>query len=96
MDRFGGWDVDVHQPWRRSVLGFDTVRLAVDLVVGPDGDWAWKDRDDLDDLAAAGALAAAHRNLALREGLFAPAWTTWAPEAEPPRLALPDDWAITT
>jgi predicted RNA-binding protein associated with RNAse of E/G family len=40
------WYVNFERPptWRRD--GWDTSDLALDLVVGPDGAWRWKDEDE--------------------------------------------------
>lgn len=103
---FGGWYVDFHLPWRESRLGYDTTSLAVDIVVDAGGDWSWKDREELDELVAAGVVAEADRALALRvaeraiddienrRGVFADEWTR-RPNSVPsaPPLVLPLGWS---
>jgi hypothetical protein len=43
-DQFQGYYVDFQLPYRRSAIGFDTLDLDLDIVVGPsDHDWHWKD-----------------------------------------------------
>jgi hypothetical protein len=48
---FSGWYVNLEVPlvrWRgRQVAGVDTVDQDLDIVVGPDGDWRWKDEHEL-------------------------------------------------
>ncbi len=44
--RFMCWYVNFQLPFTRSALGFDTRDLALDLVVGPDRQWSWKDEDE--------------------------------------------------
>jgi len=36
-------------PFRRSALGFDTFDLELDIVIEPDYEWYWKDKDDYDE-----------------------------------------------
>ncbi|MBK5221736.1 MAG: DUF402 domain-containing protein [Acidimicrobiia bacterium] len=104
---FGGWYVDFHLPWRASALGYDTTSLAVDIVVGAGGDWAWKDREELDDLVERGVVADTDRAMALREaegaidvienrrGVFSDEWT-WIRETSlrsMAPLAMPAGWS---
>ena len=42
-----GWYVNLQEPYRRTELGFDTQDLELDLVVGLDGSWHYKDEEKL-------------------------------------------------
>jgi hypothetical protein len=44
---FRGWYVNLQEPFRRTRLGFDTQDLELDLVVGLDGSWRYKDEAKL-------------------------------------------------
>jgi uncharacterized protein DUF402 len=44
---FRGWYVNLQEPFRRTKLGFDTQDLELDLVVGLDGSWHYKDEEKL-------------------------------------------------
>jgi uncharacterized protein DUF402 len=45
---FRGWYVNLQEPFRRTPHGFDTQDLELDIVVGVDGDWSYKDDEKLD------------------------------------------------
>jgi Protein of unknown function (DUF402) len=99
-----GWYVNLQRPFRRSPIGFETMDLALDLVVEPDRSWRWKDEDELEAFVERGVfepeLPQRLRGEALRvlERLelsappFAEPWHEWRPDAgwELPRL--PEGW----
>ena len=45
---FRGWYVNLQEPFRRTPGGFDTQDLELDIVVGLDGKWSYKDDEKLD------------------------------------------------
>ena len=45
---FGGWYVNLQEPFRRTAAGYDTQDLELDIVVALDGGWEWKDADVLE------------------------------------------------
>lgn len=51
---FAGWYMNLQEPYRRRANGIDTMDLALDLLVAPEGSHRWKDEDELDALVAAG------------------------------------------
>ena len=55
---FTGWYVNFELPFVRTPLGFDTRDLALDLVVAPDGTWAWKDEEEFAHMRRVGAMSA--------------------------------------
>ena len=97
------WYVNFERPPTWHASGWDTMDLAVDLVVDPDGGWHWKDEDEyaqcrrlgiITDADYAAIEAAREQAVALveaREGLFAddPA-ERWVPEPAWPRPSLTD------
>lgn len=45
---FRSYYVNLQAPIRRTAIGFDTADYLLDLVVSPNLDWAWKDREEVD------------------------------------------------
>ena len=97
------WYVNFERPptWRAS--GWDTMDLAVDLVVEPDGAWRWKDEDeyahvrrlgvvsDADHAAVQAAREQALAAVQAREGLFGEnAAKRWRPDPAWLRPSLDD------
>jgi len=41
------WYVNLEEPWRETAIGFDSRDHLLDLWSGPDGEWHWKDEDEL-------------------------------------------------
>jgi hypothetical protein len=54
-----GWYVNFQRPLVRRSGGVDTLDHGVDIVVGADGRWEWKDRDHVAEQVATGRLTAA-------------------------------------
>ena len=44
---FLGFKVNLQAPLLRTSIGFDTTDNALDIVMGTDLDWRWKDEDDV-------------------------------------------------
>lgn len=98
------WYVNLQDPLRRTPLGFDTVDHALDVLVGLDGTWRWKDEEELaeavdlglftDEEAAAfraeGQRAAAR--ILDREPPFDHDWSGWRPDPSWPTPSLPEGW----
>jgi hypothetical protein len=103
--RFGGWYVNLEEPWRRSGFGFDTHDHALDIVVLPDRTWHWKDEDDLAECVEVGLFtpqkareirAEGERVIERLEAWTAPfdeGWENWRPDPDWPLPSLPDGWA---
>jgi predicted RNA-binding protein associated with RNAse of E/G family len=51
-----GWYVNLQRPYRRTVIGFETMDLALDVLVENDRTWRWKDEDELETFVTAGVL----------------------------------------
>jgi hypothetical protein len=97
---FTGWYVNLQAPVRETPLGYDTTDWALDIVVTPDGTWAWKDEDDfaearrlgvLDEEAAAAVRAEGERVVA--EWPFPTGWEQWRPDPAWDKPELPAGWA---
>lgn len=41
------WYVNLEEPWRQTAIGFDSRDHILDRYAGPDGEWHWKDEDEL-------------------------------------------------
>jgi predicted RNA-binding protein associated with RNAse of E/G family len=103
-DTFLCWYVDILLPFRRTLLGFDTRDLTLDVVMNPDRTWRLKDEDELEWAVEQGTIgrgeaeqirAEAGRAIALFEGgdsLYSEEWIPWRPNPEWPLPSLPDGW----
>lgn len=99
---FLGWYVNLQAPLVVRGGRLDTTDWALDVVVDPNGVWAWKDEDDFeraielgvfpDDEAVADVRAEGERVLAERP--WPTGWEEWRPPAEWIPLTLPDDWHV--
>jgi hypothetical protein len=99
---FLAWYVDVIDPFRRSIVGFDMRDLELDIIVAPDlSSWQWKDQEALDMRVRFGAHtdeeAAAIRligksvvELIERGRAWWTHWRDWCPDLPVP--VLPDGW----
>jgi hypothetical protein len=111
MFRGGGgpficWYVDLQEPFRRVPGGIVTCDQALDIVIGPDRQWRWKDEDHLARMVELGWIGEDRARALYEEGEavieaarkgappFDDRWTEWTPEPTWPRPTLPDDWAI--
>ena len=98
---FAGWYVNMQEPLRRTRLGFETDDLVLDIRVQPDGSWAWKDEDELEQAVrlgrfttdeAAAIRAEGERVIAARP--WPTGWEEWRPDPcwKPPQL--PEQWDV--
>lgn len=63
------WYVDLHQPFRRTPLGFDSRDQILDAVVSPDRrTWRWKDEDEMAWMIEQGRFSAAEAAMIRVEG----------------------------
>ena len=90
--------VNLQKPLRRTPLGFDTMDLALDIVISPDcSKWRWKDEDEFAELIELGLISPQEAQAIRSEGgkviqmaktnqsPFCDGWETWSP---------PDEWGI--
>jgi hypothetical protein len=99
------WYVDLQEPFRRVADGIVTCDRALDIVIGPDRQWRWKDEDHLARMVELGWISAERARALYKEGEvvieaaskgaspFDDSWTLWKPDPSWPVPALPEDWA---
>jgi protein associated with RNAse G/E len=107
-DGLRNWYVNFEHPAVRTVSGYDTLDLTVDLLVAPDlSSWRWKDEDeyahvrrlglvtDAEDRAVSAARDEALGMIEERSGPFADAaaWQTWRRNPTWPDPTLPSPGA---
>ena len=105
---FGAWYVNLQEPFRRTERGFDTQDLELDIVIGRDGSWRYKDDEKLEPWIERGRWAADEIAATRREGARVAAeldagrrwwsddWATWQPDPAWRVPALPADWATSS
>lgn len=98
------WYVNLQDPLRRTSIGFDTVDHALDVIVGLDGTWSWKDEDELEEAVEHGLFTPheidtfrsdgerAVSRILDREPPFDHDWSSWRPDPSWPAPSLPDGW----
>jgi len=92
------WYVNFQEPLRRTAFGFDTMDLALDIVICPDrSSWRWKDEDEFADMIALGIISPNQAQTLRTEGEkviqmavnnqppFCDGWERWSP---------PGNWQI--
>ena len=96
---FGGWYLNIQEPFRRTPDGYDTQDLELDIVVGADGSWRWKDaemlaervregrytQEQVDEIWAEGRRLAADLDAGYR--WWDPYWALWEPDPRWARFA---------
>lgn len=100
------WYVDLQEPFRRVPGGVVTCDQALDILIGPDRQWRWKDEDHLARMVELGWITEARARALYREGEtvievatkgappFDDRWTGWRPDPTWAVPTLPDDWAL--
>ena len=98
-DEFRGWYVQLGDPLRPSRFGFDTMDHALDIWIGADGGWEWKDEQDFAEAQelgvftpeqAAAVRAEGERVLAARP--WPTGWEKWRPDPRWQLPKLPPGW----
>jgi hypothetical protein len=101
---FQGWYVNLQEPFRRTRLGFDTQDLELDLLVGLDGSWRYKDEEKLVGWIERGRWTVEEVATIRREGeriagelasgrrWWSDDWAEWRPNPDWRAPALPADW----
>jgi hypothetical protein len=98
-----GWYVNLESPWRRTVLGFDSEDLVLDLTVSDDlSTWAWKDADELDWAVENGRFSSeesirsaglhAVELIQARQWPFVEDWSEFSPNPDWPVPSVPAGW----
>lgn len=103
--QFAHWYVNFQQPMRRTADGYDTLDLVLDLMVGPDWSWSWKDVEPFEAAISRGIFgpetksalereaAQLQQEITNRSGPFSATWRGWAAPGTWPAPALPPDFA---
>lgn len=100
-NRFARWYVNLQEPLRWTERGYDTRENLLDVWRRVDGEWTWKDEDELATAVQTGAFtdeeavairAAGER--ALQAIALPTGWEGWEPEPPLPALRLPRDWEV--
>jgi hypothetical protein len=98
------WYVNIQEAYRRTAIGIDTQDLELDIVVGLDGTFEFKDAEVMADRVAEGrfdpdqvsAIEKIGDELAdrLRDGQiwWDDAWARWTPDPSWRGMALPHGW----
>lgn len=98
------WYVNFQRPFTRSRAGFDSCDLLLDLVVGPDRSFGWKDEDEFREGRTRGLVGADEEAAVLAAGdevlarlerrapPFDDEWTSWRPDPAQPVPRLPEGW----
>jgi hypothetical protein len=99
-----GWYVNLQEPFRRTRRGFETMDLALDLVIELDRTWRWKDEDELEHFVTRGLFAEDVAERIHEEALvvaqhaeanhppFDEPWHDWRPDPAWAIPELPDRW----
>lgn len=110
MYRGGGgefwcWYVDMQEPFRRRGGGIVTWDQQLDLLIGPDLRWRWKDEDHLARRVELGRYSAEQaaeirgvgervvKRIESRAAPFNEPWPDWRAPKDWPMPELPGDWA---
>ncbi len=104
-EAFLGWYIDLHEPLRRTPIGFDSRDQVLDIEVAPDrSSWSWKDEDELEWWVAHGLLAPREASAIRAEGELAverlmnsdmalyEEWEGWYPDPSWRVPCLPEEW----
>lgn len=103
-DEFAGWYVNLEDPWRRSPFGFDSTDHLLDIRIGPDRTWRWKDEDHLAEAVEIGLFTAECARAIRAEGEraiariqawtipFDEGWENWRPDPEWALPSIPEGW----
>ena len=101
---FSGWYVNMQSRLTRTPLGFDLRDHQLDILVEPNREWRWKDKDELDICVQDGRVSLedaiairAEGQRAVEEiernvGPFSAGWEGWHPDPKLPRPTLSSDW----
>ncbi|MDA0988341.1 MAG: DUF402 domain-containing protein [Chloroflexi bacterium] len=91
---FDGWYVNLEPPYRRIPEGVVKGDHLLDIVVRPNFEWDWKDRDEFDAACEAGIFTAQVRDSVLKEAArmvdrieqrqtpFSEPWPHWRPDPD--------------
>jgi len=97
--------INFQLPFRRTLLGFDTLDLDLDIVIKASHEWQWKDVEEYQQAIRMGGLHAdwvteiehAQKEVFARIEKHAypldASWLNWRPDPSWPAPCLPENWA---
>ncbi len=104
-EEFLGWYIDLHEPLRRTPIGFDSRDQVIDILVAPDrSSWEWKDEDEFEWRQENGLLSPQQAVVIRAEGERAVErltdtdialykdWEGWCPDPSWPVPCMPEEW----
>jgi hypothetical protein len=99
------WYIQLQEPLRRTLIGFDTMDQILDLVISPDRtEWQWKDVDEFAEALSIGVYSAQQAEAIRTEGEsvieklkanqspFCDGWERWQPAREWGIPTFPQGW----
>ena len=104
-DQHWGWYVNLQEPFRRTEKGYETMDLALDVVIELDRTWRWKDEDELELFVERGVFGEAIADRIRDEGMrvalsaernewpFDAPWPDWRPDRAWQTPVLPQGWS---
>lgn len=97
---FAGWYVNMQEPSRRDGISYVTQDHELDIWIEPDGTWAWKDEQELEDWVSRGRFTREEvteirrvGEQVLAEWPFPTGWENWEPDASWPVPVIPPEYA---
>jgi protein associated with RNAse G/E len=99
-----GWYINFQRPFARTAQGLQTMDLMLDITVGIDRQWHWKDQDEFDAFVAANLIDAAEaaqvlaeservvENIEANTAPFREPWHSWRPDPHWTMPELPPNW----
>jgi hypothetical protein len=103
--RFSSYFVNMEEPFRRTVVGFDTQDHTLDIDVAPDLSWKWRDTEQLADHVKCGFYTADLASDVWNEGRRVieeivrgthpclGGWDTWKPDPRWDVPQMPESWS---
>jgi hypothetical protein len=100
-----GWYVNLQEPFRRTDKGYETMDLALDVIIELDRTWRWKDEDELALFVERGVIGEEVATRIRDEGLrvarraernewpFDAPWPDWRPDRSWRAPQLPEGWS---
>lgn len=102
-----GWYINLQEPVAVTERGLQTFDLALDILIGRDGTWRWKDEDELDALIQAKLVSPGLAKTVREEGRrviasmergqppFSEPWHDWKPDSGWAAPSIPAGWSPT-
>lgn len=103
--KFSHWYVNFQAPYRRSGIGIETLDHVLDILIQPNGEWTYKDAEEIDEAVALGLYSEEEagrvradaervgRMITSGDQWWSSEWAAWTPpqRMRDPR-GFPDGW----